>query len=167
MITKIYVDLDGVLADFDGHFIQMFGNKTREMGDDYTWERINQYEKTGNCWFLDLPKMKDSDKLMNYLNSLSGVHIYILTATGHNFEEHSVQKIIWAKTNFRFKGKDIFVVKKSELKGEYADDESILIDDSDRSINAFTENGGIGILHTSVDDTISKLKSMFGNAGIV
>ena len=167
MINKIYIDLDGVLADFEGQYQQLFGKHPRDAGDEETWKRILQYEDAGNCWFLDLPKMKNAEKLWNYITNLSGVTVVILSATGHNYEEHGSHKKTWSKKHFKVKDKDVIVVRKSKLKGEYGNEESILIDDSPRSINAFIENGGIGILHTSVDDTLNKLKVMFGNAGIV
>lgn len=160
MIKNIFVDLDGVLADFDFRFKELWGKSCREIGDVEMWKRITHYEQSGNTWFLDLPKMPDADKLWKFINNIPNVTIYILTATGHDIIEHGKQKRLWVKKHFKVSEKDIFVVPKSEAKAVHADAESILIDDAPRSIDAWVGMGGIGILYTSLDDTIEKLKEL-------
>jgi phosphoglycolate phosphatase-like HAD superfamily hydrolase len=159
VIKKIYVDLDGVLADFEGRFEQLFVKNPRILGDDETWKRINQYELNGNSWFLDIPVMKDAPELWKFVNSL-GAEVFILTATGHDLEKHGTDKRLWVKKHFGLKNDKVKIVNKSEAKAVYADIESVLIDDSERSINAWRAAGGIGILHTSAEDSIDKLKEI-------
>ena len=45
-------------------------------------------------------------------------------------------------------------------KGMFALEGSVLIDDRKKNIEAWEENGGIGILHTSAEDTINQLKAL-------
>ena len=45
-------------------------------------------------------------------------------------------------------------------KHEYAAPNHILIDDRDKAILPWREAGGIGILHTSANDTIAQLKEL-------
>ncbi len=53
MTRRIYLDLDGVMADFDGSFPAVFGLDHRSMADDDLWLHIN-----GHPSFLrDLPPM--------------------------------------------------------------------------------------------------------------
>jgi hypothetical protein len=44
------------------------------------------------------------------------------------------------------------------LKAQYAHPTIILVDDTDYVIDGFVKAGGIGILHSDVNETISKLK---------
>ena len=55
MITKIYIDMDGVLADFDRGAYELCGVPRPEPGksrtkanDDLMWERIRSVEPRGN-----------------------------------------------------------------------------------------------------------------------
>ena len=45
-------------------------------------------------------------------------------------------------------------------KGMFALEGSVLIDDRKKNIEAWEDNGGIGILHTSAEDTINQLKKL-------
>jgi len=49
---------------------------------------------------------------------------------------------------------------KREEKMHYAGENRILIDDLVTNIREWEANGGIGILHTSAENTISKLKEL-------
>ena len=42
----------------------------------------------------------------------------------------------------------------------YKDENKILIDDMEKNIQQWRDNGGIGILHTSTADTIKQLKEL-------
>jgi hypothetical protein len=40
-MKRLYLDLDGVMADFDGTFPAVFGLDHRDMADDDMWLKIN------------------------------------------------------------------------------------------------------------------------------
>jgi hypothetical protein len=42
----------------------------------------------------------------------------------------------------------------------YAFEGSILVDDRQKNIDSWVENGGIGIVHTSAENTINELKKL-------
>ena len=50
--------------------------------------------------------------------------------------------------------------KPAKFKAEYSGKNRILIDDRADTIEAWRSNGGIGILHTSANDTIKQLKDL-------
>ena len=52
------------------------------------------------------------------------------------------------------------MVSKSPDKAEYAHPYSILIDDREKSIDPWRTKGGIGILHTSAEETIAQLQAI-------
>ena len=52
------------------------------------------------------------------------------------------------------------ILRYAKQKQELANPESILIDDRQINIDQWEAAGGIGILHTSTDNTISQLKEL-------
>lgn len=70
-------------------------------------------------------------------------------------EKFREQKRCWVQEHFG----DVQVdyVYTSKLKANWATPTSVLIDDRMKSIEPWIEAGGIGILHTSAEDTIAQL----------
>lgn len=166
---KIYIDIDGVLADFD----QGINNMFRKMGiDDFVldnnkyekdkeyqkkmWETLNKYQKQGNNFWLELPLMSDANKLWKYVQSYDPT---ILSSAGRDDPITMKQKKEWVANKF---GKKIpvIVTAKSSDKAKYATKKSILIDDRQKVIDNWEKSDGIGILHTSANNTITQLKKL-------
>lgn len=57
-MTSLYLDLDGVMADFDAHFPQTFGLSHRDLADDEMWATINAHPS----YFRDMPVMGGVNK---------------------------------------------------------------------------------------------------------
>ena len=152
MIT-LYLDMDGVLANFDKAYRQLDPKKEDRVRfrDAVMLHRI----------FEDLEFMPDAQELLNHVSKLRGVNVEILTSMG-TFEtirghQAKIQKMHWLdKHNIPYKPN--FVRTKTE-KAQYATPESILIDDSPGCITPFIAAGGHGILHTSAKESIRVLDS--------
>jgi len=157
---KIFVDLDGVVADLDKHVLELTGKTFPQLrkddNDDGFQNFVDSQRAEGNTIFDDLPLMPDAQELWNYIVKYKPS---ILTATGVPEAEAAAEKIRWVMENLSGYDK-IYTVKKSILKAEYAQPNHILIDDRVKSINPWREAGGIGIEHKSAADTISQLKSL-------
>src|SRR5687768_1983918 len=69
----LFVDLDGVLADFDGGFLKLFGFDNRAVEDDLMWSNINAY----GTFFQDLPAFAGA---VGFYKSIAGLNPIILTA---------------------------------------------------------------------------------------
>ena len=159
---KVYVDLDGVLADFI-HGLNNLLNK------DYSeekynsnpkyrkemWDAVNEYSRKGGKLWAELKLMSDAKELWDYVEKYNPE---ILSSCGGD-DGARKQKPIWVEQHF---GKNIKVniVDKSILKYKHATPDSILIDDSKKSIDPWVAAGGIGILHTSTKNTINELKKL-------
>jgi len=159
---KIFVDMDGVVADFvEGikKIIPDYDDSRYGKEPKYRsmmWAAVKKHTKEGGELWYDLPMMPDGQKLWDYVE----VHDpEILTATGDHKLGAGEQKKKWIIDHF---GNDIVVnvVERSEEKAKFADDNYILIDDRKKSIDPWVAAGGIGILHTSAAKTIAELKSL-------
>lgn len=149
MIKTIYVDSDGVLADFDGLYEKLFGPKT----DDATlWKNINSRE----TYFSEIEPYPDAFKLLDFLYA-TGLEVKILTATGWQYDRVSPQKKVWFMRNFAMYSDDVITVKCGKDKAVYANSQSILIDDMMKNIDVWEQAGGIGIWHNNVDDSIDEV----------
>lgn len=153
MIT-LYLDMDGVLADFNKEYTKLDPQKT----DRKRFRTAVIEDKI----FEKLDFMPDTQELLNHVSKLHDVRIEILTSMGTHdpFQANCAreQKLFWLnKNNIPYKAN--FVHNKQE-KAKYADRDSILIDDSVGCISPFNEAGGHGILHTNASNTIRILDSI-------
>lgn len=152
MIT-IYLDMDGVLCNFDKAYRQYDPQK-----EDRKKFRsaVMEYKI-----FEDLEFMPDARELLNHVSKLQGMTIEILTSMGtHDVQqgnEAKYQKLKWLNDkNIPYKAN---FVRSKEEKAQYATPESILIDDSIGCITPFNAKNGHGILHKSAKETIGILNS--------
>lgn len=153
MIT-IYLDMDGVIADFNKAYTKFDPQKE----DKKKFRSAVLDYKI----FEDLDLMPDAHQLLNHVKKLRDVNIEILTSMGTHDpfqgEEAKRQKNVWlAKHNITYKPN--FVRTKTE-KANYATTNSILIDDSVGCVSPFIRSGGQGILHVNASDSISLLDSI-------
>jgi len=155
-ISKIYLDLDGVVADFSKRYKELYDMGPREAEkhkkfDSQFIEFINNQE------FATLELMPEAMTLINYLKTLP-IPTEILSSTGRqdSYDAISAQKKIWLDThNITFKQN--FVPGK-RFKYEFATPNSIIIDDTLSVIEDWRKAGGIAIWHHTVPETLSILK---------
>jgi phosphoglycolate phosphatase-like HAD superfamily hydrolase len=154
MIT-LYLDMDGVLADFNKEYTKL--DPKKEDRKKFRWSVME------HKIFEKLDFMPDTQELLNHVEKLVGVDVQILTSMGTHEPEQAAeakrQKLLWlaekgiaCKANF---------VHNKEEKAKYATPTSILIDDSAGCIGPFIAAGGHGILHTNSSETIRILDATF------
>lgn len=159
-MKRIFLDLDGVLANWEGAVSKLL-NRPAALGvGDYTWEEL--YEKNPRL-YSDLELMPDAMQLWNYVTSSSVVSdVRILTAIPRrmHWPNCTDQKRAWVWEHL---GRDVEV-----LFGPFAWDkqfhcngiDDVLIDDTLINISQWWNRGGSGILHASTKTTIENLKRM-------
>lgn len=156
MINVIYLDMDGVLVDFNKSYHAMFGVIAREDSN----VEVNWFKAVDNNVFYNAPKMEGYDELIDFVLS-TGKRVEILSSLSHRSNHHQVrmQKVDWLFNH----GLDFlprnFVRRKLE-KAEYATKDSVLIDDSYPCVYPFVERGGYGIQHIDAETTIEQLKKL-------
>ena len=155
---KVYVDLDGVMADLDKHVKERTGKTFKQLrasGSGFT-KFVTTEREEGRTVFDNLDKMPGADYLWSYLVKYTPD---ILTATGFPVEKATAEKIRWVMDNLSGYDKILTTISGAD-KHKYAAPNHILIDDRMKAIGPWREAGGIGIEHKSAADTISQLKSL-------
>lgn len=160
-VYTIYLDMDGVLCDFEKAFDEVDGKlKLKDVfgqPDNVFWDHIAKvgFEK----FYAELKWLDEGKELWEYVKDYP--HLEILSSLGDkNPDKEGVDK---AKTSW-LKKYNIDIphtfTPKASAKQQYANGEAILIDDFDRNITQWNEAGGVGILFTTAEKAIKKLKEL-------
>jgi len=154
----VYVDLDGVLADFEGAVLDRFGKKMRDIPRNVLWTKIKHYNDNVEPWFYSLPKKHDADILWSFVTD-NFSNVQILSASGTTPKDAPGQKKAWVGQHF---GWDITsnIVSSASEKAAFARPHALLIDDMAKAVNPFINAGGMAVLHSDAKKTISALNVM-------
>lgn len=145
-IAMIYLDMDGVLADFDRAFIEIYGAKPddyeKQHGTARFWEAVYQDPN----FFSKLPRFVHTPELVRTCAFMADVCI-LSSPSKVNTPLCMIQKRQWIDRNIYRDFPAIF----DGNKHLYAAADRVLIDDTPGKIQAFTQAGGIGHLFTGWD----------------
>jgi cytidyltransferase-like protein len=150
---KIYCDMDGVIVDFEDGYERLTGKNIKGnhvKGDSDFWQPIS--DAGANFW-INLKWMPDGKELWSYLKPYNPE---ILSAPSRE-KSSRVGKEIWVRNNIP--GTEL-ILKPAPEKQELAEPNAILIDDRKDNIQQWKDAGGIGILHTSANNTIKQLQEL-------
>lgn len=160
---KLYLDMDGVLCDFEKKFTEYYGFLSLAKRDRKEWSKDWEDFILNKKGFEKLQWFPGGKELLSFVrkHELEGhFHTEILSSSGgQKFHgEVTVQKINWLKKHeINYKAN---IVPGRKYKSEYAGKNVILIDDTEDIIRNFNKAGGIGILHKNVGDTIKTLENL-------
>jgi len=155
-VECIYVDMDGVIADFESAFKKL--NVDNLTPDEFikTYSK-NKFWNIENGNFATLEPMEHALDAINYLKKLHvPTQILSSTANEQKYDAISKQKMIWLQ-KYGVTFNPIFVPGK-RLKQQHAAPDRILIDDTESVIEQWRAKGGIGILHKDWQNTLAILK---------
>ncbi len=163
-IEKIYIDMDGVLADFDGGIRNLCH---REPVDQMTatseenmklWDAVRKVDH----FYDKLEIMPGSDVMLRTLFAKYKDRCEILTGIpkpDKRIEHAGEDKQNWMA---RYFGSDIKVniVLRSQKKERCKGIGCVLIDDYQKNIDQWVQHGGTGILFTDVESTMKELERL-------
>lgn len=158
---KIYVDMDGVVADFNKRFRDLSGMNPSDYeaknGKNAFWDFIDVKHKL--AFWVGIPPMQDAQSLIDYVSK----HDYEMLTAPSIRKESLMGKGLWIR-NWTNKGlfpsKPKVNYKSAKEKHKFAAPNHILIDDKKSTIDSWNAAGGVGILHTSANNTINQLKKL-------
>ena len=144
--TEIYVDMDGVLADFFGEWAKLMDvdhftdiNKQHDIND-----ALQKIRDTDDFW-LKLPILPQAKQLLTLIKQVKGEY-NICTSPLADDPNSAPHKREWIKKNLAFfPPKNIHITHdKPQFAKSQNGSANILIDDYGVNINAWEAAGGIG-----------------------
>lgn len=150
----IYVDMDGVLADFDAHARGLVGEpRSYEATHGATafWAKIAAVP----AFYRGLPKMADADILWAGLLALATRPLVILTGVPLSIPTAEAEKRAWAAEHFP--GARVITCFAKD-KARYCLPGDTLIDDWPKYKALWEAAGGRFIVHTSAAETLRALE---------
>ena len=159
---KLFCDMDGVLVDIIGGMTSLAGIPRIQPDQFENWLEKNKkkFDAEHPNLFAHLPWMADGKRLWLYI---ARYNAHILSAHTRTWQPTSKEdKMTWIKTNMSPVPHNIHLVlrKDKQKYAKYNGIPNILIDDYAPNIKEWNAAGGIGILHTSTEDTIQRLKKL-------
>jgi len=169
----IFSDMDGVLADFDKGYKDLTGMTTHHadaQGKKEFWkifrDSLKEKGMSEKEYWAGLDWMPDGKKYWDYIKQYKP---YVLTAPSVNFDAPEDQRYspeynqsMQGKTEWgqRLPNMRKMYFASAKNKAKFARPNTILIDDRKDTIDAWNAAGGIGIFHTSADNTIKQLQDL-------
>jgi hypothetical protein len=154
MARQLYLDCDGVLADFDKGAAAVLGLHPRAFekrhGPALFWQKL----ASASDFYFSLPLLPDAMELFNAVRNLDPV---ILTGLPRG-NWAADQKVRWAAQHFP--GTRIITTMARD-KRDHAKEGDVLVDDMLKHRGLWEGAGGVFIHHKNATETIEQLKSYF------
>jgi len=154
---KIYCDMDMVLCNFLKGAEKVTGEPFPEKNGKYSKDEKKAMIAATKGFWDNLEWMPGGKDLWNYLNSIEGADVEILSAYASWDPACKRGKRVWIAKNLKPKPNKIHLVRRED-KQNYADADSILVDDHGKNTSEFKRAGGQAVTHINTSKTISELK---------
>ena len=168
----VYLDMDGVLADFFGGVEKLYGvqhwkDLTSDKTKDLKKEVIDRI--TGTDFFATLPKFPTADGLIDLVKKFTGGTFSINTSPLMGDHENSGKyKKVWISNNIEAPAETIVTGRKETYaKDKASGTPNILIDDRPVNIQKWQAAGGYGILYQANRDQLNKVQKGLEDYGKV
>jgi len=154
--TKIYLDMDGVLADFFAEYAKLAGIKSGNYRDippakaDPTLDKM-----VGTDFFARLPMFPTAAGLIKTVLGYVKSYGICSSPLRGDFKNSEHYKRVWIKEHLNPQPAEIIITGQKERHAVNADGSpNILIDDRGTNIVAWRARGGIGIKYQADEDSL-------------
>jgi 5'(3')-deoxyribonucleotidase len=153
-MRRLYLDCDGVLADFDTGAAALLGMKPKAYEKSHGLSRFWSKLAQAPDFYFSLPLMPDAMRLFEAVKHLDPV---ILTGLPRG-NWAADQKMRWAAEHFP--GVRMITCMARD-KRDHAKDGDVLVDDNDKFRHLWEGAGGVFVHHRNVDETLAELATLF------
>lgn len=151
---KIYLDLDGVLADYSTHFKNVTGV---DNSDKHKYQEA-KHQLVGTDFYRKIPKFANTDYIIQEVVNIFGEYSICSCPFLEDWDNSKRNKLIWIAENLTIQPKEVIL---TQYKSYYAHENSILVDDFSENIRLFIQEGGYAIdFKNGIDDVEYMLKSL-------
>ena len=156
---KVYLDMDGVIADFDKRFKDITGMAPKDFenkyGKDEFWKVIDEDNKIS--FWVGIPEMPGAKALVD---AVKKYNFELLTSPSAKKQSY-LGKILWVRNHSSlFGGKPRINFKRAKekhlVKPQLAKTD-ILIDDREDTIGRWNAAGGTGIVYKNISQVLNDL----------
>jgi predicted kinase len=143
---KVYVDMDGVLANFYAGVTARTGHsEPRDLAFQDMEDTMASF--AGTDFFYTLPKYEQTDQLISMVNAATDGDWYILSSPlKYDREGSAVHKARWIKDKLNIQPRGMhFTGDKAKYATQPDGTPNILIDDYPQYLTKWTDAGGIGV----------------------
>ena len=155
----VFVDMDGVIADFFTEYAKMAGVKDgnyRKIPRNMISPTLNKM--IGTDFFNRLPKIATADRLIQLVVKYTGGDYSILSSPLRGDKDNSAKwKKIWLKNNMQIQPRNVIITSRKEVYAVSNGVKNILIDDRGANIERWQAAGGHGIKYQADEDTLQKV----------
>lgn len=151
---NLYVDMDGVLTDFDQQAAELF-DVPREEAQEYmekhpkkAWFKIDH---AGVDFWSEMPWMSDGKELWQKV----AIYRPTILSSPSKHRTSVIGKKEWIGENIG----DLPIILDSNKARHVRGECCVLIDDREKNIKAWEKAGGTGILHKNTRETIEELEN--------
>lgn len=156
MINKVFLDIDGVLADFRGQCEKL----NCISGTKVDWSIVHA---NGTEFWENIEWINESKPFYSWLKKIcteENIELYILTAV-HSING-KIGRMNWLKSNLGLDKHHLLIVNFGKEKAYYAEPTSVLIDDYKKNCDQFIEAGGQAIKFDTPNQAKEDLLKLIG-----
>ena len=164
--TRIYLDMDGVLADFFAEYAKLAGVTSGSYRDIPPAKADPTLDKMiGTDFFHRLPKFPTADSLVKLVLQYVPAYAICSSPLRGDHANSEVHKRAWIKDHLNPQPAEIIITGMKERHAVNPDGTpNILIDDRGTNIVAWRARGGIGIKYQADEDSLNIVKTALDKA---
>lgn len=149
---QLYLDMDGVLADFDRRALEILGMPSRDFEGRYGAKAFWAVLQDSPDFYNSFQPMIDAPFLVDAVD-----HLNPIVLTGIPLGDWApIQKRAWIETYFGYP----VITCRAKEKSLHCKPGDIIVDDRSEYRHLWEAAGGTWVLHTSAYDSIQQLKQL-------